>query len=395
MQLPAPFSLALSIIPALPTTAKTAYLVGALDTYYDSEGNEIGYPPVHPHHSNSNLIGYPEEMTQIGNGTFANWFPWPPQTTSYAPFRSTLMKHNRPPEPITQHDSSMNSPGHNVDLLDCRGRGVEVSACGYLQTPRGWAWTVPHKTDLWSSTILNSVHGWTPKTIYMEYGRKFLYPASKEEAPKPLWTLQFAVNGCGDTYRSSAAEAAAGGQQHMSVIWHVYRMPASGHFVSGWLHTHAQMASELWVVAGDIESMLPHSLVANCYSTGACAADTGGGSRGCTSDMLLAPPLAVGAADIAERVLAKPHTLRCQYKSRNIVADGRAYGRQGLRSLASATQLGRCDNWTFSAGQHVSLLAFNHPPKAAETLGNAKHLPQHQSWMAVTAFKIKPPEDPR
>ena len=57
----------------------------SLDAYYNaSDGSDLGYPPIHPHHSNMIGVGYPLRNTYASqDGPFADWLPWPFMTTDY------------------------------------------------------------------------------------------------------------------------------------------------------------------------------------------------------------------------------------------------------------------------------------------------------------------------
>ena len=112
----------------------------------------------------------------------------------------------------------MNSPGFNADLMDCeeaRDGGAAPNACYYLQLPKGYGWPVSADTDFWSSSLLNSVAGWTDPPIYVEYGRTYDVIPRPESPPQPLpamrpvWTLDFPVIGSGGTFTDQAIEKAA------------------------------------------------------------------------------------------------------------------------------------------------------------------------------------------
>ena len=458
-------------LPARPR-GQHSLLVATIDAYYNAlNGSELGYPPLHPHHSNSIITGYPRQYTSGGRGEFADWYPWSGLTLDDAAIGG---------------QSSMNSPGFNADLMDCeeaRDGGAAPNACYYLQLPKGYGWPVSAETDFWSSTLLNSVAGWTDPPIYVEYGRTYDVIPRPESPPQPLpamrpvWTLDFPVIGSGGTFTDQAIEKAAAkavcakegdtckcngtviysgnGLEHIakdvdreivcsneafggdptfnspkycycvgtrrsaedavSVAWHTFQMPAAGRFVASWYHTHAQAASELWVLDGDVHNMLPKRLVDICYGRRHCTW-TGPSSRGtghrCGDDGLTVPQrrklcnqmrgqnipndlkdvwlgdpaLNISASDVRNSVLRHGDgaALRCQFKSRNSLSQRGPFvgvhGREAARARASEST---CDGWEFAAGQNISVLAFNYP---TVRLGNRHD--QHARWFVVTALDI-------
>ena len=87
-----------TLIPAMPTN-DTVYLKESFDGYFDAAG-DVAYPPLHPHHANSAIVGFPKGATQRGTGVFQNWSPWAAITTEDA------VKGQ-----IPDSQSSMNVPG--------------------------------------------------------------------------------------------------------------------------------------------------------------------------------------------------------------------------------------------------------------------------------------------
>ena len=78
----------IALIPAMPTDIDggTTFLVSSSDSYLadmrDGQGpREVGYPPLHPHHANSFVVGYHPKLTAkplpaSAGGIFADWYPW-------------------------------------------------------------------------------------------------------------------------------------------------------------------------------------------------------------------------------------------------------------------------------------------------------------------------------
>jgi hypothetical protein len=466
-------------LPARPR-GHHSLLVATIDAYYNAaDGSELGYPPLHPHHSNSIITGYPRQYTSRGGGKFADWYPW-----SGLGFDDAARGGQ----------SSMNSPGFNADLMDCeeaRDGGAEPNACYYLKLPKGYGWPVSTDTDFWSSSLINSVAGWTDTPLYVEYGRTYVIPQPQSlvqplRAMRPVWTLDFPVIGSGATFTDQAiAKAAAkaacakeggtcpckgtviytgngleyiakdvereivcsnevfGGdptfdslkncycidtwqsvEDAVSVAWHTFQMPAAGRFISSWYHTHAQASSELWVLDGDVHSMLPKRLVDMCYGRRQCAftAPTARGTgHRCGDDGLTGPQrrklcsqmrgqevpsrdqqtsglpkltdiwlgdpeLNISALDVRNSVLRHGNgtALRCQFKSRNsLTRRGPFVGVHGREAARANSSASTCDGWEFAAGQNISVLVFNYP---TVRLGNWHA--QHARWFVVTALDI-------
>ena len=81
--------------------------------------------------------------------------------------------------------------------------------------------------------------------------------------------------------------------------------------------------------------------------------------------------------EVQRSILAKASEhVRCAYRSRNEEISGGDYnyGRSPLRAAN-----GRCDDWSFEAGQKVSFLAFTWPTNISE-------VNQHNRWFAVATF---------
>ena len=89
--------------------------------------------------------------------------------------------------------------------------------------------------------------------------------------------------GEGDGVRLGVEEGTGVGERG-SVMWHTYTMPVSGRVVASWFHTHAYVASEMWVVSGDVESAIPRDIVDRAKANGRI------------SDEYLNPPLLFAGA---------------------------------------------------------------------------------------------------
>ena len=87
-----------TLIPAMPRRG-TVYLCESFDGYFDDAG-DIAYPPLHPHHANSAMVGFPKEATQRGNGVFRNWSPW-----------AALTVEDAVKQQLAPAQASMNVPG--------------------------------------------------------------------------------------------------------------------------------------------------------------------------------------------------------------------------------------------------------------------------------------------
>jgi len=351
-------------LAAVPGAAAghSAYITESLDTYLDMEGRDIAYPPVHPHHSNSQPVGFPESATCVAEeGIFAGFQPWTPQSASAFTKAPGLL-------------STSNSPGFGADLLGCKG-GSGTSSCYYLNAAHGLGeragWVRPAHTDMWSSSVVNTVDARADVELTLEYARKWVVP-SRPELWTQLHTLDFSVVGTGAKYLSPAT------QEETGLAWHTYTMPRAGTFVASWFHTHAQGPSDLWVLDVAAETVLPSTVTQQCEDTGGCGVSRGI-SRGtlAPSGPFALEPLGLSAAGVqASIATTSVQHVRCAFRSRTEALPGGtyAYGRSPLRAATDG-----CDGWRFAAGDKVALIAFNWPTKL---VGHQ----QHQRWWPIATF---------
>jgi hypothetical protein len=379
----------IALIPAMPTDIDggTTFVVSSSDSYLadmrDGQGpREVGYPPLHPHHANSFVVGYHPKLTAkplpaSAGGIFADWYPWAAYTTHQ------LM--------TTGAQASMNSPGFNADFVGCRP-GAELGACFFLKLPAGTGFPVYKATDLWSSSLVNRAGSWReppggpgPMLVTWEFGRQF---ATASTAPRararpaslltPVWTLDFAAVGNGNTYE-------IGRYKHLEgVVFHSYTFPVSGRVHGSWYHTHAQAKSEMWVLSGKMEELLPMKLLSLCQERGICR-PTGGGSHGTVTTAVPLNDLGYDTQSLQQHILQRVAetglVLRCQYRSMADLVDGQLWGRASLRNVASRAT---CDNWAFKAGDSITLVAFSPSGLPAPT-------PQHHRWWPVVELHIPKP----
>ena len=138
----------------------------------------------------------------------------------------------------------------------------------------------------------------------------------------------------------------------------------------------------MWVLSGRYEALLPEAVIARCHKT--ICRQTGQGTNGTTGPMAL--PLDSTGLDIAAvqshvRAAAAPTSaLRCQYRSTADRVGNILWGRQSERAVASRST---CDRWAFSAGESITLLAFNYPLFGI--------MQQHIRWFPVVALSIPKP----
>lgn len=376
----------IALIPAMPASPQSTFLIESSDTYFadarDGRGyREVGYPPLHPHHANSFMVGYNDELTQMGqDSVFKHFYPWPAYSTAqWTQFGA---------------QASMNSPGFNADFVGCRPN-TKLGACFHLQTPPGTGFPVYRNTDMWSSSLLNRVGNWMerdpnkePMMVMWHFGRKFASSTAGGGGTgvkpaaflTPLWSLDFAVVGNGNTYEIGGFAKLEG------IVFHTYTMPVAGTVRGSWFHTHAQAKSEMWVLGASYEAMLPPAIVDACEKRGICK-PTGPSAQGTTGRVAF-PLLDEFGFDIARlqayvRTRAAPErALRCEYRSAAVPdASGTMWGRQSLRRRSSRET---CDDWVFEAGQHITLLAFDF----ARDSGVVQ---QHQRWFATLELVIPKP----
>ena len=320
----------------------------------------LAYPPLHTHHVNT-FLG--------GKGAGPRWL------RNFSVFIGTVhgMRH--------------------ADFYECMPGVEDPNACSLIRLDKGAGKLGYSVTDYQyeHSVSLFNIVGEVPKgykahkNMVLEFGRK--YTVEEEgtlHARKPLYGFDMSINGCGDTFIPRASLEGS-----ISVAWRVFqKLPTSLKFHSSWLHTHAQLASEVFVLEGDIEKVLPLELVAACYaSEGSCEVASNGQRgqrrvRGVEQRDMSLQQLGLTAASVLKHVMAGSSaiTLRCQYKSRNVVVNGVSYTRSAARTTASART---CDDWTVSAGSHISILVFSHPLASSRNdLKVGKAHPQHIRWYA-------------
>jgi len=208
------------------------------------------------------------------------------------------------------------------------------------------------------------------------YGRKWVVP-QKPETWTPLFSLDFSVVGSGTMYtpKTTLAGVAAG---TTGLAWQTYTMPRKGTFVSSWFHSHAQAPSDFWVLDVAAEAVVPQGVQQYCARGGGCGTTHGTtyGILPWAADIAL-EPLGTSAYEVQSNILATASEhVRCAYTSRNQHISGGEYdyGRSPLRAAN-----GRCDDWTFEAGDKVTLIAFNWP-------SNLTEVSQHNRWFAVATF---------
>ena len=371
--------LCLALIAKMPASPATTFLVSSSDGYFadthDGGGyRAIGFPPLHPHHSNSFMVGYHPSITQRPlpgfSSPFERFYPWPAYSTHQ----------------LNGAQASMNSPGFNADFVGCRpSADASVNACSYLRMPPGYGWPVFKNTDMWSTSLINRVGSWhegpgkPAMSVVFEYGREFVSASAESSirpvaAAMPVWSLDFAVVGNGNTYE-------LGRFAHLeAIMFHTYWMPVGGRVIGSWYHTHAQSQSEFWILSAPHLEMLPRAVYSKCQQRKLCQ-ETSKGANGTTGRDAL--PLYDTGYDIMSlqahvRLAAQPRTaLRCEYRSTADYIDGELWGRQSVRAIASR---GTCDDWTFPAGQPITLIAFAFKQPVI--------VQQHNRWFAVMQLTI-------
>ena len=96
--------------------------------------------------------------------------------------------------------------------------------------------------------------------------------------------------------------------------------------------------------------------------------------NGFNSDVPLGPlGMTISALQEIVRRKAGARGLKCVYHSRSALVDGKLYARQAMRRKAYEAS---CDDWSFGAGQELSLIAFNRPT-------NLSMVDQHQRWFVA------------
>ena len=380
------------ILARPPPGTGDLFVVQSINTALDSMGGAISYPPLNTHHSNTFLYG----TGQGGiNGKTSNHF------TSWLPTVSAM--------------GSAERGMRHADFVECEPGNQDPNACSLISLEKGGTnvgFLMSNQTYEQTDSLYNLLgtpwkghedeNGmWQADKIVLEFGRKYAGGPKGILHRTPFWGFDIAINQNGISWQPDATRASCGGAvcYGISVSWHVIRIPATMHIRSSWLHTHPMVPNEVFVLEGDVERMLPTKLVTACYAGGGCAEQLGGQHRG-FRPMKAGPPyveehdvslhsIGLTADEVLQHVLEKSAQqrakngrgpLRCQYKSRNIVVDGRVYTRAAARAVATAH---RCDNWTLPTGSRLSLLVFSHPTAPERTdLKFRQMFSQHVRWYA-------------
>jgi len=367
---------------ATPSNAdgRTVFVTESLDAYYEatsqetSELRDVGYPPIHPHHSNVIPARYRQSAVwQSPSSEFHALPAFVPRTAEYFASGAGL--------------GSMNTPGNNADLVACEG-GNSTAACFYVAVPRSLGARVgfakPANTDLWSNTIVNTLSDANGRnaSLVMEYARRYVIPSQPQQWT-PLFSFDFSVVGSGTLYHP-ALRRLTEPLMRTGMAWHTYTMPRAGTWVASWMHTHSQAPSEMFVLDTHAEAAVPPRIVAHCAAIGGCGVSSAGGTAygvlPKAADIAL-EPLNTTAHEVRAAILSGPAAshVRCAYRSTNLKLPNSdvPYIRGAMREAN-----GKCDGWRFEAGERISLIAFQY-----ETGVLPPDFGQHQRWFATAAFE--------
>lgn len=357
-------------VPAGPPPGNdTWYLVEAVDGYVDERGGPLTYPPVHPHHSATFLVGFPEALGYETPGS--PFFGFNP--VAFLPERALAGRDE-------YIQTSTNTPGFNGDFYGCRGDlDDKATACYYVKLPARRGFPRYPGVDFWSNSVLEHVPPGGPVRLYYEYGRTWVRP---REPYAPLFQLDFAVGGDGALYDVTGE----------SVAWFSYVLPVGGRFETSWFHSHGVAPSDFWVLDAPADAVLPADVLNACGD--ACSSRNAIGRRharwasnnsGTVGRDVPLAPLGWNTSALMASLLARHRSrVRCWYRSRNAYSASadRFYGRAQLRRKNFTA----CDDWRFEAGDVVALVAFNRPV-TAQTLNAAPRsvrkrgvFPQHHRW---------------
>jgi len=148
------------------------------------------------------------------------------------------------------------------------------------------------------------------------------------------------------------------------------------------MHSHSPFASEMFIIKGDVQQMLPSALVLRCKYRRQCVSEGiwGNGTERNIEDLSLSR---VQSERVLRTVLSRSgntSAVLCQYKSRNENVDGVAYTRSHYRARWCAKT---CDNIMLEQGAKISMLVLNYPlsPKRTDILRNFSFM-QHHRWYA-------------
>merc|ERR1712137_498533 len=81
-----------------------------------------------------------------------------------------------------------------------------------------------------------------------------------------MFVWDFGVTSGGHVYKPAKSKFG-------SVAWRVFSIPFAARVIGNWMHTHSQVASDMFIIEGNVENALPSELVHQCYSHGNCISE--------------------------------------------------------------------------------------------------------------------------
>jgi len=356
-----------NVVPAAPR-GDTA-IIESVDAVYDQNGNSFGYPPLHTHHVSSSKQGrWGEHYQQKKNRELARAFG-----PVFSQFGATSFRF--------------------ADFVNCLEGESDTNACSYLKLPRSHAFFMTNGS-LNAANGLYNIVGIPPKQdfdqdFFFEFGRTYTVRAPTDtghrtdplEGTSPedrsdLFVWDFSVTGSGARYVPD-------NKPFGSVAWRVFQLPVKVRIRGSFMHTHSQVASEMFILQGDVERMLPSELVRECHRVSKCL-DQGVSGIGTVPprDMALTREMSTRVLhDVMTRGFVDNKTaLRCQFKSRNEWVGSLLYTRSHYRARATANM---CEEWIAEKGDKISMLVLTYPESPErKDIPLSSTFKNHHRWYA-------------
>lgn len=232
--------------------------------------------------------------------------------------------------------------------------------CAYLRLPDGYGLHKQNKTDLWANTMLLN-EGDEAVTFVLEHGRRYA-PAHADLTPiAPLYfkLCLLCENGPEDFdeyahIREGDAEDGRLVAEADGVTWVQYVMPSAGHFLSSFIHLHATVLEcEVFVWSGSAKDVLTPLGIAQSADPH-LTVDSGGPQPLSAEWSVSTARNVLSGGGAANAAAANAATLLCSFRSHAVAVGDTKQPRGAERTDDAYGE--RCDNWTFEAGQALTIV---------------------------------------
>jgi len=119
---------------------------------------------------------------------------------------------------------------------------------------------------------------WVDQHVFFEFGRRYtvraptgnhaLVKGTTPDGRRNMFVWDFGVTSGGASYNLISNHKPFG-----SVAWRVYTIPFATRVIGTWMHSHSPFASEMFIIKGDVQQMLPSALVLRCKYRRQCVSE--------------------------------------------------------------------------------------------------------------------------